>query len=117
MDTSIKNGDFETDDAGLPTFVSGQSELLQRAWFRLQTPQGSFCYQPEFGSRLRELDFEGADLESKAFDAALEALYPLPQVSLESVEVAARDGFVVFRCGVRTSYGTGTVEAAFPKEG
>lgn len=117
MEISIKNGDFETDAAGLPLAVSGQGELLQRAWLRLQTPQGSFCYQPEFGSRFQSLDFDEADLAGKAFDTALEALYPLPQVSLESVETAVRDGFLVFRCGVRTPYGTGMVEAVFPKEG
>ena len=117
MDTSIKNGDFETDSTGLPIPIGGQQELMQRAWLRLQVPQGSFCYQPEFGSRLQSLDFSSMNLESESFDAALEALYPLPQVALESVEAVGKDGSVTFRCTVRTAYGRGTVEAVFQKEG
>ena len=114
MDTAIKNGDFFVDEMGLPVQVSGQEELLQRAWLRLQVPKGAFCYQKKFGSRLAELDPQSSDITAKAFDAATEALAELPQVTVRGVSVEETEGQTVFLFQLATRCGEGTVEVSFP---
>ena len=90
MDTAIANGDFKTDAKGLPVTVEGAEELLQRAMFRLTVPQGSFLYDGQLGSRLhtlKETYERPAALGETALQMAREALEPMEQVTVQSVQV------------------------------
>lgn len=84
MDTAIKDGDFLTDEKGLPVQISGAQELLQRAMFRLTVKQGSFLYDQRLGSRLYTLKGaygSGETLSENAMQMVREALAPLPQIT------------------------------------
>lgn len=84
MDTAIKNGDFETNQNGLPMAVSGVQELLQQAMFRLTVKKGSFFYDQQLGSRLYTLKGSYGsreDLSQNAMRMVREALKPMSRVT------------------------------------
>lgn len=84
MDTALKNGDFLPGSNGRPELVGGARELLQRAVIRLKVSLGNFSYDPQLGSRLRELKACGSGRNARALTMAQEALRTLPQVTVES---------------------------------
>ena len=89
MDTLLKNADIALDARGRPTAVSGVDELLQRALVRLTVKKGTFLYDPELGSRLYTLRAGGSNVQGTAESMVREALGPIRELTVESVEAAA----------------------------
>lgn len=84
MDTAIKDGDFKTNENGLPVQISGVQELLQQAMFRLVVKKGSFFYDQQLGSRLYTLKGSYGNreiLSENAMQMVREALRPMPRVT------------------------------------
>ncbi|MBR5272473.1 MAG: hypothetical protein IKU25_03650 [Clostridia bacterium] len=78
MDIKISNGDWATDECGMPITISNETELLQQAFLRLKIPKGAFLHDAEFGSRFAEITPENRENADKlAFLFAQQALSPL----------------------------------------
>ena len=84
MDIKISNGDWATDSCGMPIPLSGETEILQRAFLRLRVPKGAFLHAPEFGSRFNEINPDNRENANKlAFLFAQQALAPLaPKITV-----------------------------------
>lgn len=90
MDTMLSGGDFATDELGRPIPIAGERELFQRVMLRLIVKKGSFCYDPEFGSRLYTLKGRQHPAH-QALTLAAEALRDLPGVTPVKAEVIPGD--------------------------
>lgn len=49
MDTKLYNGDFETDERGIPRSIDGIVEQLQSAFILISVPKGAFAYDRSLG--------------------------------------------------------------------
>ncbi len=86
MDTLLANGDFYTDDRGLPVAVEGVQELIQRALFRLTTRKGAFALDTGLGSDLHKLSGQPSEQLTALAQAAVEqALLPVTGITAEQV--------------------------------
>ncbi len=93
MDTKLGSGGFALDQRGRPYLVGGLEEAAQRILIRLTVPRGSFGPNPELGSRLRQLPRgTGEEMSQWARYAIEEALYPMAEVTLETVDCAYDPG-------------------------
>lgn len=86
MDVLLRNGDMVIGHDGSALQVSGVQELLQQAVLRLSIRRGSLSHDPAFGSRLHQLGGAGGSLNEKALAACREALTPIPDVRVRSVD-------------------------------
>ena len=78
MDIKISNGDWATNECGMPIIISDETELLQQAFLRLKIPRGSFLHDTELGSRFGEINTQGRENADKlALLFAQQALAPL----------------------------------------
>lgn len=82
----LSDGDFAVDALGRPIPVDGDQELFQQVMLRLVVKKGSFCYDPELGSRLYTLKGRPHP-ERQALTLAAEALRKLPDVIPVKAEV------------------------------
>lgn len=89
MDIKISDGDWATNECGMPIILSGETEILQRAFLRLRIPKGSFLHDPEFGSRFNEIDPSNRENADRlAFLFAQRALSPLaPKITVTDARV------------------------------
>ncbi len=94
MDTAISQGDFAKNSSGNMYFVEGMQETLQRCNILLQTKKGSFCYNKMLGSCLHLLQTTDPNLQGNALLLVKEALLPLPQVTVNSVQAILDNGAV-----------------------
>lgn len=110
MDTKLSGGDLAAGARGLPYFIGGWEEYLQRAELCLAIRKGSFRYDRELGSRLYLLK-EGEDERALALcGQALERCEGLRAVS-------AAVGEEWIDCVLDTPAGRGTVRIKREKEG
>lgn len=87
----LAGGDHFTDSRRIPVSITGERELIQRALLRLSIKKGSFKEDTSLGSELYKLkDFRGGDITRLAQSYAQEALLPMPEVSVSSVEAERR---------------------------
>lgn len=96
MDTLLSGGDHGVDSRGIPREITGAEELMQRALLRLAVCRGSWFADPDFGSELYRLP--PADTETTrrlALSYVREALLPLPQLTVKSVECHSPYGGVL----------------------
>ena len=78
MDIKISDGDWATDDCGMPVMITDETELLQQAFLRLRVPKGAFLHDKNFGSRFAEINPESRENADRlAFLFAQQALAPL----------------------------------------
>ncbi len=56
MDIKIENSDLSLNSQGKYEFVSGIDEVAQRLLICAQIPKGSFVYNKELGTNLRDID-------------------------------------------------------------
>ena len=93
MDIKISDGDWATDERGMPITLSGETEILQRAYMRLRIPRGSLLHDPELGSRFGEIDRSKRENADKlAFLFAQQALSPLaPKITVTGASVEFAD--------------------------
>ncbi len=108
MDTLLSSGDIALDARGRPTVISGVDELLQRALIRLTVKKGSFVYDPELGSRLYTLRAGSVNLQETAESMVREALSPLTELTVNSVETIPDDALE--RLQIRVSLNAGGVK-------
>ena len=89
MDIKISDGDWAKDECGMPITLSGETEILQRAFLRLRIPRGAFLHAPELGSRFHELDPNNRENADRlAFLFAQQALAPLaPKIIVSRAKV------------------------------
>lgn len=106
MDTMVKDGGFVPGAGGLPTAVTGLSELLNCVRLSLSVRQGAFPYDRDMGSRLFQLDRQQEHAADRAAAMANEALLWLPGVRVTKAEI--NGGGMVFT--VDTPIGEGSVE-------
>lgn len=90
MDTKISGGDWAVDECGMPITVSGETELIQKAFLRLRIPKGAFLHAPELGSRFSEINPESRENANQlAFLFAQQALSPLaPEITVTQARVS-----------------------------
>ena len=65
MDIKISAGDWEVDECGMPVTLTGETQLIQKAFLRLLIPKGSFLHSPELGSRFSEILPESRENSSR----------------------------------------------------
>lgn len=88
MDVLVRDGDMVTDAKGIPLYISGVQQMLQRVLFALKTRKGDFRYNPELG--LEEFTLETDERGIRNFEARCrEAVMNIEGVRL-SVENAER---------------------------
>jgi len=89
MDIKITDGDWATDQCGMPIVLSGETEILQRAFLRLRIPKGSFLHDRELGSRFGEINPESRENADRlAFLFAQRALSSLsPKITVTDAQV------------------------------
>lgn len=110
MDTAIANGDWAVNANGIPIAVSGLQEQLQRAFIRLSVKQGSFAYDPLFGSHLYTLKPTDSNLNERALSMAQEALKDMPQVTVQSAVCSILlSGGMTITLSLLTAVGTGSI--------
>lgn len=97
MDIKISDGDWTTDECGMPVILSGETELLQQAFLRLRIPKGSFLHAPELGSRFHEINQSNRENANKlAFLFAQQALSPLaPRIIVSGAQVDFEEATVI----------------------
>ena len=95
----LQNGEYQTDDTGALRTVSGTAETVQRALMRLAARRGGFAPLPEYGSRLHSLGrLRPSQRAAAAWQYALEALAPEPEVVLRSAQLLPQaDGSALLR--------------------
>lgn len=86
----LVSGDHYADSRGIPVAVAGAREFIQRALLRLCIKKGSFAHDPELGSELHRLRAykTSESLERIALGYVREALYPMPEITVESVSLS-----------------------------
>lgn len=89
MDIKISNGDWARDEQGMPIVLSGETEILQRAFLRLRIPKGAFLHDPSLGSRFGEINPDSRENADRlAFLFAQQALSPLtPKITVTGARV------------------------------
>ena len=89
MDIKISNGDWAVDECGIPVVLSGETELLQRAFLCLKIPKGAFLHSTELGSRFSEINPENRENADRlALLFAQQALSPLaPKINVTGAKV------------------------------
>ncbi|MEF2920646.1 MAG: hypothetical protein U0O22_09315 [Acutalibacteraceae bacterium] len=91
MDTAISNGDFSKNSSGKIYLVKGMEETLQRCKILLLTSKDSFCYNRDLGSNLNLLKTDEPNLQGNAMLLVQEALLPVPQVTVDSVQASVQN--------------------------
>lgn len=86
MDIALKNGDFASNNSGKVYSISAMEETVQRCMILLKVKQGSFSYNRKLGSNIHLLKINDKNLLGNATLLVKEALAPLVQVKVESVE-------------------------------
>lgn len=94
MDTAILDGDFAKNSSGKIYLVNGMKETLQRCEILLKIRKGSFCYNRNLGSNLHLLQLHDNNLQGNALLLVKEALLPVPQVSVTSVQTRVINGAI-----------------------
>lgn len=89
MDIKITDGDWATNECGMPIILSDETEILQRAFLRLRIPKGAFLHAPELGSRFSEISPNNRENANRlAFLFAQQALAPLaPKIIVGGAQV------------------------------
>lgn len=91
MDTAIKNGDFSVNETGKIYTISGMEETLQRCRILLGIRKGEFCYNQNLGSSIYLLKADDENLQGNALLLVKEALMPVTQVKVCSVQVTVEE--------------------------
>ena len=89
MDTALKNGDFAKNSSGKIYSINAMEETLQRCKILLTVRQGSFVYNPQLGLRA-----DDERLQGNALVLVQEALYSVPQVTVESVTAKVENNVI-----------------------
>lgn len=104
MDTAVITGDLAENEAGKPYLISSMEETVQRCKMRLCIRQGSFCYNRELGGNLHKLDNNDENLSGNALLLVREALLPIKQVTVRSVEAEVQNGRIILNITI-SAYG------------
>lgn len=86
-DTLIKKGDIAVDSGGRYVHISGDEEILQRAYISICTRLGGFVYNRELGCELCAADFADENFAEKLNLIMAQALADYPKVKAEVVAV------------------------------
>ena len=86
MDTALQNGDFKFNMQGKPYLINSIEETIQRCKILLNIKQGCFVYNQLLGCNLHLLDKNDESLQGNALLLVKEALIPVTQVSVCSVQ-------------------------------
>lgn len=94
MDTALKNGDFAKNSSGKIYSINAMEETLQRCKILLTVRQKSFVYNPQLGHRLHLLRTDDERLQGNALVLVQEALYSVPQVTVENVTAKVENNVI-----------------------
>lgn len=101
MDTALQNGDFKLNNQGKPYLINSIEETIQRCKILLDVRQGSFVYNKLLGSNLHLLDKADENLQGNALLLVKEALMPITQVSVCSVEPIVNEENILLRVKIK----------------
>lgn len=101
MDIAIKDGDFKLNKQGKPYSINAMEETIQRCKILLTVKQGSFCYNQALGGNLHLLDKASENLQGNALLLVKEALIPLKQVTVCSVDTAVADDSIILKITIK----------------
>lgn len=86
-DTLIKNGDIAVDSGGRYIHISGNEELLQKAYISICAKHGGFVYNRELGCELNRTDFDDENFKEKINLIMSQAMADYPGVKAEVIAV------------------------------
>ncbi len=101
MDTAIKDGDFKLNEQGKPYLINAMEETIQRCKILLTVKQGSFCYNQALGGNLHLLDKDSDNLQGNALLLVKEALLPIKQVTVCSVDTDVVDDSIILKITIK----------------
>lgn len=108
MDTKIENGGFVMNSRGIPETVSGLEEVLQQIKIALTINKGSYRYNRNLGSRIKEIDLSYEHAEDRLKMTANEALVDSP--GIEIIDAIIGDGYVDFTAATYLGQGNVRIE-------
>lgn len=93
MAAKIENGNYVFENNGKLIEISGNEEILQRAFFRIKAHKGEFELDKTLGSEIYKLDLN-AVTNDVLFMHIAEAVMPIEEVEVTAVEKATeQEGF------------------------
>lgn len=101
MDTALQNGDFKLNNKGKPYLIDSIEETIQRCKILLNIKQGCFVYNKLLGSNLHLLDKSDENLQGNALLLVKEALMPITQVSVCSVNPILNQDIITLKIKIK----------------
>ncbi|MEE0060702.1 MAG: hypothetical protein UE295_07740 [Acutalibacteraceae bacterium] len=101
MDTALENGDFKLNNQGKPYLVNAIEETIQRCKILLNIRQGCFVYNKLLGCNLHQLNKADENIQGNALLLVKEALMPVVQVSVCSVEPIVSEDDITLKIKIK----------------
>lgn len=106
MDVKIDNKDIVLTDCGVPQYIDGIDEIVQRVKIACSVKKGSFLYDRELGSYAHTVDLSQQSALEKLEMIYKEASIDIPYTDLKVLSVNTEDkeksATIQICCGTKT---------------
>lgn len=102
MDFRLTDGDSVIDSSGKAERITGEDELLQRAYICIAVKKGSFIYNRELGSEIHLLNKSDDRLADKLLLVMNEAIMDCKGVTVQIIKISGGKVTVKLTCGSKS---------------